>query len=69
MHMYVVYILFSRTSLKFYTRQTDNLENRLHRHNAGLSLSTKYGKPWELIYKIGLVDRSHAVQLETKIKK
>ncbi|MEM8520599.1 GIY-YIG nuclease family protein [Flavobacterium sp. PL12] len=69
MHMYVVYILFSRTSLKFYTGQTDNLENRLYRHNAGLSLSNKYGKPWELIYKIDLVDRSQAVQLETKIKK
>ncbi|WP_415830991.1 GIY-YIG nuclease family protein [Flavobacterium weaverense] len=69
MHMYVVYILFSNTSLKFYTGQTDNLENRLYRHNAGLSLSTKYGKPWELIYKIELVDRSQAVKLETKIKK
>jgi putative endonuclease len=67
--MYVVYILHSKSSLKYYTGQTDNLENRLQRHNSGLSLSTKTGKPWDLIYIIKLSTRSEAMLLEQKIKK
>ena len=67
--MYIVYILFSKSSLKYYTCQTDNLENRLQRHNSGLSLSTKSGKPWELIYQIQFSTRSEAMLLEKKIKK
>ncbi len=43
--MYIVYILYSQSTSKYYTGQTDNLENRLKRHNSGLSLSTKSGKP------------------------
>lgn len=67
--MCTVYIIFSESSLKYYTGQTDNLENRLGRHNSGLSLSTKSGKPWELIYQIQLSTRSEAMLLEQKIKK
>ncbi len=67
--MYIVYILFSKSSLKYYTGQTDDLENRLQRHNSGLSLSTKSGKPWELIYQIQFSTRSEAMLLEKKIKK
>jgi putative endonuclease len=67
--MYIVYILFSKSSLKHYTGQTDNLENRLQRHNSGLSLSTKNGKPWNLIYSIEVSTRSEAMLLEQKIKK
>ena len=67
--MYIVYILFSKSSLKYYTGQTDNFENRLQRHNSGLSLSTKNGKPWDLTYKIEVLTRSEAILLEQKIKK
>ena len=67
--MYIVYILFRESSLKYYTGQTDNLENRLRRHNSGLSLSTKSGKPCEIIYEIGFPMRSEAMLLEKKIKK
>jgi putative endonuclease len=67
--MYTVYVLFSKSSLKYYTGQTDNLENRLFRHNSGLSLSTKSGKPWELIYQNQFYTRSEAMLLEQKIKK
>ena len=67
--MYTVYILFSKTSLKYYTGQTSNLEDRLFRHNSGLSLSTKSGIPWTLIYQIQFNTRSEALQLEIKIKK
>jgi putative endonuclease len=67
--MYIVYILHSESTSKYYTGQTDNLENRLKRHNSGLSLSTKSGKPWGLIYQIGFSTRSEAMNLEQKIKK
>ena len=67
--MYIVYILYSESTSKYYTGQTDNLENRLKRHNYGLSLSTKYGKPWGLIYNIGFSTRPEAMDLEQKIKK
>ena len=67
--MYIVYILYSISASKYYTGQTDNLENRLKRHNSGLSLSTKSGKPWGLIYHIGFPTRSEAMNLEQKIKK
>ncbi len=67
--MYIVYILFSKTSLKYYTGQTNNLEDRLNRHNSGLSLSTKSGKPWTLIYQLQFNTRSEALQIESKIKK
>ncbi|WP_348824081.1 GIY-YIG nuclease family protein [Flavobacterium aestuarii] len=67
--MYTVYILFSKSSLKYYTGQTNNIQNRLQRHNSGLSLSTKNGKPWDLIYSIEVSTRSEAMLLEQKIKK
>ena len=69
MGMYIVYVLYSKNSLKYYTAQTDDFDNRLYRHNSGLSLSTKSGKPWELIYKIQFSTRSEARLLEQKIKK
>ena len=69
MGMYIVYVLYSTNSLKYYTGQTDDFDNRLYRHNSGLSLSTKSGKPWELIYKIQFSTRSEAMLLEQKIKK
>jgi putative endonuclease len=67
--MYTVYILYSENKLKYYTVQTDNIENRLIRHNSGLSLSTKSGMLWKLIYQINLNTRSEAMILELKVKK
>ncbi len=45
--MFTVYILFSHTTQKYYTGQTQNLENRLLEHNSGetpsiLRLSIKF---------------------------
>ena len=67
--MYSVYILYSQSTSKYYTGQSYCLENRLMRHNSGLSLSTKSGRPWELIYQIQFPTRSEAMILEQKIKK
>ncbi|MCZ8198788.1 MAG: GIY-YIG nuclease family protein [Flavobacterium sp.] len=67
--MYCVYIIFSEVLSKYYTGQTNNIDDRLRRHNNGLSSSTKSGKPWVLIYKIEFKTRSEAMLLELKIKK
>ncbi|MEN2414951.1 GIY-YIG nuclease family protein [Flavobacterium mesophilum] len=67
--MFFVYILYSYTKEKFYVGQTNDIEDRLKRHNNGQSLSTKNGAPWKVIYTIELNSRSEAVVLETKIKK
>ena len=50
--MYSVYLLQSlRNKEKTYVGLTIKpLKNRLEEHNVGLTKSTKYDKPWEVIY-------------------
>ena len=66
--MFYVYILYSLSKEKYYVGQTNNIEDRLRRHNSGYSLSTKNGIPWELITSFSLSNRSEAMILEKKIK-
>ncbi len=67
--MIVVYILCSRFLQKYYTGQTNNIKDRLLRHNSGQGKYSKIGVPWELIWKIEVLSRSEAVKLESQIKK
>ncbi len=64
----VVYILYSRSSKRYYVGQTANIEQRIERHNQGKVLSTKRGTPWDVIHVIPVNNRSEAVVLEKKIK-
>jgi putative endonuclease len=66
--MFVVYVIFSRSLKKYYTGQTNNVEDRLFRHNSGYEKYTKAGIPWELVWKQEFSTRSEAMQLEQKIK-
>ena len=66
---YIVYILYSQKSSKYYTGQTDNIIKRLGQHNNGLVKSTKYGLPWDLVLTKTVLSRSEALLLEKKIKK
>jgi putative endonuclease len=45
------------------------MEDRLSRHNSGRSLSTKKGKPWNLVYTETFETRSEAMLREKAIKK
>ena len=66
--MYYVYLLYSEKIKKYYIGQTNNLEDRLTRHNENRCRSTKNRGPWNLIgYEI-CNSRSKAVQLERKLK-
>ncbi len=67
--MFTVYILYSESIQKYYTGQTQNLENRIAEHNSGETKSIKNGIPWNIIYTIEVPTRKEAMQLENKIKK
>ena len=63
-----VYILFSETRGHYYAGISNDLSDRIRRHNNGESLSTKSGVPWKLIYSVECIDKSSAMSLEKKIK-
>jgi len=66
--MYKVYILKSETTAKYYIGHTENLENRLHKHNKGYVKSTKSGKPWDIIYIENFNTKQEAYRRELEIK-
>jgi putative endonuclease len=66
--MFTVYILYSETSEKYYTGQTQDFDNRIREHNSGETKSIKSGIPWSLIWKQEVATRVEAVKLEKKIK-
>jgi putative endonuclease len=66
--MYTVYILFSSKLNKYYTGSTNNLNNRILRHNKGRNKYTKSGVPWKLVYYENFETRKFAVAREMKIK-
>ena len=47
---------------------SNNVQDRLIRHNNAQSLSTKGGIPWQLVHTIACNDKASAMALETKIK-
>ena len=66
---FVVYILYSATLDQYYTGQTENLEDRLFRHNNSGSKSTKKANNWKLVYSEVFETSSEAVKREGEIKK
>ncbi|MCC7303401.1 MAG: GIY-YIG nuclease family protein [Bacteroidia bacterium] len=66
---FIVYILYSESSDKYYTGHTEFQENRIFRHNNSGSRSTKHAKDWELKYKEEFPTRSEAMKREREIKK
>jgi putative endonuclease len=68
MKKFFVYILHSESGNRFYIGQTDNLGERLSRHNSGYEHSTKPYIPWKLICSIEKSTRGDAMILEKKLK-
>lgn len=66
--MYFTYILYSRSTDTYYKGHTNNIENRLKRHNAGSVTYTSKRMPWELILAIPKETKSNAMELERKLK-
>ena len=66
---YKVYILWSESLEKYYVGSTNDLEDRVYRHNSGQGKFTSKGMPWELVWNYECVNRSEAVRMENTIKK
>ncbi len=66
--MFFVYILQSVNTHKYYIGQTNNLEQRINRHNDKLVNSTKAFAPWKIIWSTEKSTRSEAMGLEKKLK-
>jgi putative endonuclease len=54
---------------KYYVGSTRNVLRRLTEHSKGESISTKTGKPWQLMAVFEKDTRSEAMKLENRIKK
>jgi putative endonuclease len=72
-----VYIIGSKTKIKFgnfgsfrtYVGWTNDLDNRLKAHNAGIGAKSTRGRHWELLYAERHDSRSEAMSREWRLKK
>ncbi|MEE9120830.1 MAG: GIY-YIG nuclease family protein [Syntrophobacteria bacterium] len=65
---YFVYILMSEKAGTYYVGHTQDLIDRLDRHNQGRVKYTKSKRPWDLVYFEEYPDRSSAMTREEDIK-
>ena len=65
---YWVYIIESATSAKLYIGQTNNIGERLLRHNKNQNKYTKNKGPWVLIHSEQFETRAEAMQREKYLK-
>jgi len=65
---YHVYILQSTVDGSYYVGSTQDLNERLDRHNQGRSKYTKSKRPWQLVYHEKYPERSSAMKREKEIK-
>ena len=65
---YFVYVLQSEATGRYYIGQTNNLEDRLQRHNAGRTRSGRRGGPWRLVYQEEFCGRAGAMRRERVVK-
>ena len=64
-----VYILYSELANRYYIGSTSNPEERIHRHNAGATISTKNGRPWKIVYTEIWTTKLEALKREVYLKK
>ena len=65
---YYVYIFESLKDKTYYIGSTNNLKDRIERHNAGRVNYTKSRRPWKPAYSEEHADRSSAAKREAGIK-
>ena len=65
---FFAYILESQKSGRFYIGHTQDLVERLNRHNLGMVKATKNKGPWSLVYSENFKSKLEANQRELEIK-
>jgi putative endonuclease len=66
--MQYVYLLKSLVSKRKYIGCTNDLKNRILQHNKGLVPSTKFFRPWKIIYYEAFYDKVDAFKREKELK-
>ena len=66
--MFYTYILYSENFDLFYIGQTNNLDDRISRHNQNRNKWTKNKGPWAIVFSKSFPTRAQAVQLEIFLK-
>lgn len=67
-YMHYLYVLKSLKEESLYIGQTSDLKRRFKEHNNGENTSTKYRKPFELVYYEAYKSKKDAIQRENKLK-
>ena len=69
--VYYVYLIktLEEYPTKSYVGYTNNLKNRLKKHNSNLGAKSTKGYKWEIIYKKRFYSKSKALTFEYKLKK
>jgi len=67
--MWFTYIIYSRKLKKYYTGYTENLQDRLERHNRKSSKYTSITNDWELKYSESYEDKHSAMKRDLDIKR
>jgi len=65
---YYTYVLRSHLDNKLYTGWTDDLIDRVKKHNLGLVKSTKYRRPLILVYYEACLIKEKAILREKQLK-
>lgn len=66
--MYYVYVIMSLKDRKFYTGFTADLRKRISEHNNGFTASTRFRRPFRLIYYEAYTHKNDAVRRERYLK-
>ena len=66
--MFFVYVLRSKKDKKLYIGFTNDLRRRIQEHNSGLNKSTKFRRPFELIYYEAYKSEKDAQHREEMLK-
>ena len=69
--LYYVYLIISKNknSTNSYVGYTNNLENRIKKHNDGKGAKSTRGRFWKIIFKKKFKKRSSAMRYEYFLKK
>jgi putative endonuclease len=66
--MYYVYILHSNKLDKKYLGMTSDIKRRIREHNFSPKGFTKSGRPWQIIYYEGFINKQDALREEKFLK-